>query len=331
LRRRERHSLYRLPSHLYQHFVTLCYFLLHFVADILSFPFLLSNAVLLQPLDVLKTRLQQYSGGSAASPILPKPSVGVVPKPSVGVVPKPSVSVVGASHTPCTTPASRAPASRALSELRVWSALGAIYRNEGFLSLWRGVAPSLARVGLGSGMYFLSLNELQQIAALHRVSGGPQAHLHNFAIGAAARVVASTVVAPITVLKTRLEAADSVRRSGLEITRQMLQQQPFRSSFKGLVPTLWRDAPYSGLYVTLYTQCRGSLPDLVPSFVPSPAINFTSGAFAGLLATMATQVQRCRRISRQNSSRSSSLFCEAFSCFFLLPWSFTTRLPFAAI
>lgn len=69
----------------------------------------------------------------------------------------------------------------------------------------------------------------------------------------------------------------------------MLRQQPLRSSFAGLVPTLCRDAPYSGIYVTLYTHTRSTLPDLLPSFVPSPVINFSSGAFAGLLATMSTQ------------------------------------------
>jgi solute carrier family 25, member 38 len=176
-----------------------------------------------------------------------------------------------------------------MSEFRVWRALATIYRSDGILSLWRGVAPSLARVGLGSGTYFVSLSELQRVAAEYR-GDGSSVHAHNFAIGAVARVIASTLVAPITVLKTRLEASDSVHRSGFDITRHMLQQHPVRSSFAGLVPTLCRDAPYSGLYVAIYAHVRGVLPDYVPSFVPSPVVNFTSGAVAGLFATMATQV-----------------------------------------
>ena len=109
----------------------------------------------------------------------------------------------------------------------------------------------------------MSLSELQRVAiqvrdyncysafslgllilAQHR-GDGTALHAHNFLIGAAARVIASTVVAPITVLKTRLEASDSLQRSGLDITKQMLQRNALRSMFKGFIPTLCRDAPYS--------------------------------------------------------------------------------------
>jgi solute carrier family 25 protein 38 len=194
----------------------------------------------------------------------------------------PAFSILNTSH--------HLASSRALSEFRVWNALTTIYRSDGVLSLWRGVAPSLARVGLGSGTYFLSLSELQRITAGYRGNSNAQIHVHNFLIGAAARMVASTVVAPITVLKTRLEAADAVKRSGFDITRDILKQNPLRSSFKGLAPTLWRDAPYSGLYVTLYTHIRNVLPDIATGNIPSPLINFTSGALAGLMATVVTQV-----------------------------------------
>ncbi len=222
-------------------------------------PFLLP--VLLQPLDVLKTRLQQHH---------------TTPPSSLG-------GTFTSNRSPSLTPI-----TRTLSEFRVWRALGTIYRSDGMLSLWRGVAPSLARVGLGSGTYFVSLSELQRMAAEYRGTSSLM-HAHNFAIGAAARVIASTLVAPITVLKTRLEAADSVHRSGFDITRHMLQQHPLRAAFAGLVPTLCRDAPYSGLYVAIYAHVRSVLPDFVPSTVPSPVINFTSGAVAGLFATMVTQ------------------------------------------
>jgi solute carrier family 25 protein 38 len=226
--------------------------------------------VLLQPLDVLKTRLQQYYGSGA----------GVTNPGNL------SKSLINGSISP-----SQAPAARALSEFRVWSALRTIYHADGVLSLWRGVAPSLARVGLGSGTYFVALSELQHVAAEHR-GDGSAIHALNFATGAAARVIASTVVAPITVLKTRLEAADSLHRSGYDITRQMLHQHPLRSSFKGFIPTLCRDAPYSGLYVTIYAHIRSAMSDLLPSTSSPILINFSSGAFAGLIATMVTQVRR---------------------------------------
>lgn len=228
---------------------------------------------MLQPLDVLKTRLQQYYGSGAG-------------------VTNPSKSFINGSINP-----SQAPAGRALSEFRVWSALRTIYHADGVLSLWRGVAPSLARVGLGSGTYFVALSELQHVASEHR-GDGTAIHALNFATGAAARVIASTVVAPITVLKTRLEAADSLHRSGYDITRQMLRQNPLRSSFKGFVPTLCRDAPYSGLYVTVYAHMRSALSDWLPSNSSPILINFSSGAFAGLVATMVTQVRR-RTLLRQ--------------------------------
>ena len=122
-----------------------------------------------------------------------------------------------------------------------------------------GFRSSVKR-SMGSGTYFVSLSELQRVAAEYR-GDGSSVHAHNFAIGAVARVIASTLVAPITVLKTRLEASDSLHRSGFDITRHMLQQHPLRSSFAGLVP---RPTPnISTAFLYRLTPCQVHAPHLV--------------------------------------------------------------------
>ncbi len=60
---------------------------------------------------------------------------------------------ITAIHTPLNPLNVPPPPLRASSQFRVWNSLTTVCRTDGVHSLWRGVTPSLARVGLGSGMY----------------------------------------------------------------------------------------------------------------------------------------------------------------------------------
>ncbi|KAK8216505.1 mitochondrial carrier domain-containing protein [Phyllosticta capitalensis] len=187
----------------------------HFLAGLTSG---LTSAVLLQPADLLKTRVQQSHATTLSS----------------------TLRAIAAGPHP-------------------------------IRSLWRGTVPSALRTGFGSALYFTSLNALRTrvAAAAGQNNGGSGASSSsslpklsataNLLTGALARAGAGFVMMPITVIKVRFEsnlysygtlaaaAGDIARREGL------------RGFFAGFGATAVRDAPYAGLYVLFYEECKRRL------------------------------------------------------------------------
>lgn len=60
--------------------------------------------------------------------------------------------------------------------------------------------------------------------------------------------------------------------------------------YSGLIPTLIRDAPYSGIYLVFYVQAKRFVPERMKEGNSQlVAANLTCGVVAGLLASVVTQ------------------------------------------
>lgn len=58
----------------------------------------------------------------------------------------------------------------------------------------------------------------------------------------------------------------------------------------GLMPTLLRDAPFSGLYLFMYTSTKRAVPqDWIESNTVGPYVRFSCGVVAGIGASLVTQ------------------------------------------
>ncbi|KAH7326774.1 mitochondrial carrier domain-containing protein [Stachybotrys elegans] len=182
----------------------------------------------------------------------------------------------------------RKPQNRQLqsSRSRLSTCLRELRQSPNFLkSLWRGTVPSALRTGLGTALYFSSLNSIRQYArASELFAGKPLAtqqassalptltNTGNMVAGSVARTFAGFVLMPLTVVK---------RDHGL------------RGFFAGFGATALRDAPYAGMYVLFYEMLKGRISTLataLPSTKSEPAamtasvassINFTSAVLAG--------------------------------------------------
>ncbi|KAI0966992.1 Dor1-domain-containing protein [Xylaria arbuscula] len=224
----------------------------HFVAGLGSG---VSGAVLLQPFDLLKTRVQQ-SG----------------------------------SHS-------------------IRSAIRDIARSPNAVAaFWRGTVPSALRTGMGSAIYFSTLNTIrQQAAALtaardhhsrthhHRPSSSALPKLSNttnLLSGAFARAFAGFILMPLTVIKVRYESSMYSYASVLGAARDIYRADRIPGFFAGFGATAMRDAPYAGLYVVSYEQFKKRLghiygpdsstaADTGMASSVSATINFSSGALAG--------------------------------------------------
>ncbi|KAI0012878.1 Dor1-domain-containing protein [Xylariaceae sp. FL0662B] len=224
----------------------------HFVAGLGSGTF---GAVLLQPFDLLKTRVQQ-SG----------------------------------SHS-------------------IRAAIRDITKSPNALAaFWRGTVPSALRTGLGSAVYFTTLNSIRQHAVTLSLAASPSSDVRhsssslpklsntaNLVAGAVARAFAGFILMPLTVIKVRYESSFYSYPSLVSATRDIYKTERLPGFFAGFGATAIRDAPYAGLYVVSYEQFKKQLslwhfPNSVMSHVPpggtmgssiSATINFSSGALAG--------------------------------------------------
>lgn len=156
-----------------------------------------------------------------------------------------------------------------------------IVQVNGIRGLWKGTGVTLARVGVGAGTYFVALSLLLE----DKRSDGKQ----TFMAGAMSRVFAGIIVSPLTVIKTRMEfdALNVNSTSMWQILVKIVNVDGVQGLYRGLVATMCRDAPYSGLYVLFYSRLKekvGAEKDGLRSVV----VHFGCGVIASLGATCVT-------------------------------------------
>jgi hypothetical protein len=122
----------------------------------------------------------------------------------------------------------------------------------------------------------------------------------NLATGAVARTWAGFLMMPITVLKVRYESNLYNYRSLYSASRDIFATEGLRGFFAGFGATAVRDAPYAGLYVAFYEMSKRRLSALATkveekagdgarlSSSTSLGINFISGVMAAGLGTTVT-------------------------------------------
>lgn len=122
----------------------------------------------------------------------------------------------------------------------------------------------------------------------------------NLTTGAFARVAAGFVLNPMTVLKVRYESSHYSYSSLAGAAKDIVAKEGMRGFFAGFGATAVRDAPYAGLYVLIYEQAKsqiGALSSAVTdtageapfrSVSSSASTNFVSGVVAAMAATTIT-------------------------------------------
>merc|ERR1712001_508447 len=171
------------------------------------------STVLFQPLDLVKTRIQNYqipianTNASSAETLNKKPGMFQI-----------------ARH---------------------------VLATERLPGLWRGIVPSITRTVPGVGLYFGSLHWLKSGFGDQKPSP-----VQAICLGMTARSFAATVMIPITVIKTRFESGQFNYTRMSSALMDIYKHEGIRGLSCGLLPTIVRDAPYSGLYLMFYTQLK---------------------------------------------------------------------------
>lgn len=171
-------------------------------------------------------------------------------------------------------------------------ALVKISRNEGIVSLWSGLSPTLVLAVPATIAYFVSYEQLRLYFKDTYNRNFKQTRIHDteqpfwipMLAGAIARVWAATLVSPLELIRTKMQ---SQRLSYAEITQALktvVKYNGIPGLWMGLSSTLLRDVPFSAIYWLNYETIKGKFRDSHQSFT----FNLVAGALAGSLAAFLT-------------------------------------------
>lgn len=156
----------------------------------------------------------------------------------------------------------------------VWRMMHMIGRQEGWSSLWRGMLPTLTMAIPATVVYYVGYETIRD-----RLTESALTSVAPLVAGGSARMVAATLVSPLELIRTRMQAYQG-SMGRVSIVWSALGRAG--GWWRGLGPTLWRDVPFSAIYWATYEQLRR----IQTSEHPFGA--FTAGAMAGMTAAFLT-------------------------------------------
>ncbi|EGG05894.1 uncharacterized protein MELLADRAFT_116706 [Melampsora larici-populina 98AG31] len=202
-----------------------------------------------------------------------------------------------------------------LPRSNVFGLTSRVIQQDGLIGLWRGMTPTIARNVPGVALYFFSLAELRrfmttipQLSHLHSNPSNQLTHSNvtilprlsaagDLAAGMMARTAVGFLLMPITVVKTRFEAStfytsslysyQSIRSAFVDVVKQ----NGLKGLWRGFVPTMIRDAPFAGLFVSTYEKSKSILQSSTTPLIISSnptLIHMISATLGASLATLIT-------------------------------------------
>ncbi|KAJ2849544.1 hypothetical protein IWW36_002550 [Coemansia brasiliensis] len=114
----------------------------------------------------------------------------------------------------------------------------------------------------------------------------------NMVIGASSRALAGFLLMPGTILKVQFESSLYKYAGVAGAIRDIWRRNGVRGFFVGAVPTAIRDAPYAGLYLLLYEAIKNqerAMAQRRNMLLPETTVTMVAGVAAGLAASYITQ------------------------------------------
>ncbi len=242
----------------------------------------------------------------------------------------------------------------------LWNGVIQVGKTEGIKGLWRGLTPTLLMTIPSQVTYmscydffrttFLDLGETRSAPPKrlvvepstsetglgktpvmpHLESVTTHSLIASLAAGALARSISATLVTPLELLRTRLQASSSRSssssgsssaehsrnstslRGNLRALSQQVSREGYTVLWRGLGSTLWRDVPFSAIYFAGYESMKRALTGgglgegNAKGHGQEFSVAFFSGATSGTLAAVVTHPFDLVKTRLQAGSSSSS-------------------------
>lgn len=187
-----------------------------------------------------------------------------------------------------------------------------IAKYEGMSTLWRGLNMMLIMAVPSNVTYFVGYEYLRDNSPIKSEIATP------LLAGGLARVLAATLTSPAELIKTRLQSIQGASRSEalsqvMRGVKDMVKVEGVGSLWKGLVLTLWRDVPFSGIYwMTVEATKRKVAQTSFFQKNPDQVLmqSFIAGCTGGMVAAIFTHpfdVGKTRRQVGHHSSKFATM------------------------
>lgn len=128
-----------------------------------------------------------------------------------------------------------------------------IYTLEGLRGFWRGGLSGMARSTLSSGIFFTGIENFHILTKGLRDNGYVPNNVIDFLNAGMTRIINTGVNNPLTVVKTKFEVVGKNEYKSIgQAISHIYQRDGIRGFYKGIVTTLMRDVPWSGIQYASY-------------------------------------------------------------------------------
>nr|XP_035962176.1 solute carrier family 25 member 40 isoform X3 [Halichoerus grypus]XP_035962177.1 solute carrier family 25 member 40 isoform X3 [Halichoerus grypus] len=134
-------------------------------------------------------------------------------------------------------------------------------------------------------IYFTCYDQLS--ALLRSKLGENESHIPIIA-GIVARFGAVTVISPLELIRTKMQSKKFSYKELHRFVSKKVSEDGWISLWRGWIPTVLRDVPFSAMYWYNYEVLKKWLCAKSGLYEPTFMINFTSGALSGSFAAVAT-------------------------------------------
>ncbi|XP_052050959.1 probable mitochondrial glutathione transporter SLC25A39 isoform X2 [Apodemus sylvaticus] len=160
-----------------------------------------------------------------------------------------------------------------------------IARHEGTRTLWSGLPATLVMTVPATALYFTAYDQLRTFLCGQSLTSDLYAPM---VAGALARMGTVTVVSPLELVRTKLQAQHVSYRELATRVQAAVAQGGWRSLWLGWGPTALRDVPFSALYWFNYELVKSWLGGLRPKEQTSVGVSFVAGGISGMVAATLT-------------------------------------------
>lgn len=139
--------------------------------------------------------------------------------------------------------------------------------------------------------------------------------------GAVARMISVSVVSPFELIRTIQSSGNN--NSVLQIAKDVVKANGITGLYRGWVPTLWRDCPFSAIYWYSFESLRSPFQELASKYYYSdkpnskdgfsPTVTMIAGSTAGTIAAIVTHPFDVVKTKQQLSDGSSKLVVDVLS------------------
>eukprot|EP01029_Cantina_marsupialis_P017961 TRINITY_DN406_c2_g1_i1.p1 TRINITY_DN406_c2_g1~~TRINITY_DN406_c2_g1_i1.p1 ORF type:complete len:301 (+),score=71.49 TRINITY_DN406_c2_g1_i1:100-1002(+) len=172
--------------------------------------------------------------------------------------------------------------------------LGSVIKSEGPATLWAGALTAMYAAIPSTMIYFTMYDELKMTFG--------KTNLPTFFVpavaGGLARIVTTTAVSPFELIRTRLQAEGNIGMMNI------IKEEAKRGGlWRGFLPTLYRDVPFSVLYWTSYEAIRPLLGEKQQQSSGKRGLaSFLTGCSAGSLSAIITHPVDIIKTRRQSTA-----------------------------